>query len=78
MGQVRATQRRQRVPRPDEVPLTAAIVELATRYGRYAYRRITELLRQAGWTVNAKRVTRIWRQEVLKVPQRQPNGGAYG
>jgi transposase InsO family protein len=47
-------------------------VELATKYGRYGYRRITALLRHAGWTVNAKRVARIWRQEGLKVPKRQP------
>jgi len=35
--------------------LTADIVELATRYGRYGYRRITALLREAGWVVNFKR-----------------------
>jgi len=45
---------------------------LATRYGRYGYRRITDLLRAEGWRVNHKRVERIWRQEGLKVPQRQP------
>ena len=55
--------------------LTAAIVELATKYGRYGYRRITALLRQAGWRVNSKRVERIWRQEGLKVPSRQPKRG---
>jgi transposase InsO family protein len=48
---------------------------LATQYGRYGYRRITAMLRQTGWTVNAKRVARIWRQEGLKVPQRQPKRG---
>ena len=36
--------------------MTADIVELATRYGRYGYRRITALLREAGWVVNFKRV----------------------
>jgi putative transposase len=48
---------------------------LATPYGRGGYRRITALLRQAGWSVNAKRVARIWCQEGLKVPQRQPKRG---
>ena len=62
-------------PRADEEPLTAAIVELASRYGRYGYRRITALLRQAGWRVNAKRVERLWRQKGLKVPARQPKRG---
>ena len=33
---------------------------------------MTALLRQAGWSVNAKRIERIWRREVLKVPSKQP------
>jgi putative transposase len=52
--------------------LTADVVELARCYGRYGYRRIAALLRQAGWQVNRKRVERIWRREGLKVPARQP------
>jgi putative transposase len=48
------------------------IVELATEYGRYGYRRVTALLRGEGWQVNHKRVERIWRQEGLKVPKKQP------
>jgi len=75
LGQHRATQRHHANPRVDAAPLTAAIVDLATQYGRYGYRRITALLRQTGWTVNAKRVARIWRQEQLKVPHRQPKRG---
>jgi len=75
LGQHRATQRNLATPRPDEAPLTAAIVELATKYGRYGYRRITALLRQEGWTVNVKRVARIWRVAGLKVPKRQPKRG---
>jgi len=55
--------------------LRGRIVELATRYGRYGYRRITALLRQERWRVNHKRVERIWRQEGLKVPKRQPKQG---
>lgn len=48
------------------------MVELATRYGRYGYRRITAMLRQEGWRVNHKRIERLWRQEGLKVPKKQP------
>ena len=55
--------------------MTAAIVALAGRFGRYGYRRITDLLREAGWEVNAKRVQRIWRTEGLKVPSKQPKRG---
>jgi len=48
------------------------IIELATQYGRYGYRRITAMLRQEERQVNHKRVERIWRKEGLKVPKKQP------
>ena len=75
LGQHRSTQRK--VPRrtDDEAALTAEIIEHARQYGRYGYRRITVLLRRDGWTVNKKRVERIWRREGLKVPAKQPKKG---
>ena len=48
---------------------------MAKQYGRYGYRRVTALLHAAGWSVNHKRVERIWRREGLKVPQKQPKRG---
>jgi putative transposase len=66
LGQHRSTQRKIARTRDDEEALTADIIELAKAYGRYGYRRVTALLRHAGWTVNAKRVQRIWRQEGRK------------
>jgi len=75
LGQHRSTQRKSARGRDDEAALTADIIELAKTYGRYGYRRITALLRHAGWAVNAKRVQRIWRREGLKVPQKQPKRG---
>jgi transposase InsO family protein len=72
LGQHRSTQRKVARTPDDEAALTADIVELARRYGRYGYRRIAALLRRAGWQVNRKRVERIWRREGLKVPARQP------
>jgi len=48
------------------------MVELATRYGRYGYRRVTALLRAEGFTANHKRVERLRRREGLKVPARRP------
>ncbi|MFG1182961.1 IS3 family transposase, partial [Xanthobacter versatilis] len=75
LGQHRSTQRKVPMGRADEAELTADIIELATRYGRYGYRRITALLQAAGWAVNVKRVERIWRQEGLKVPCKQPKKG---
>ncbi|MCO5143611.1 MAG: IS3 family transposase [Oligoflexia bacterium] len=47
------------------------VIELAKKYGRYGYRRITALLRNEGWVINHKRVERIWKEEGLKVPCRQ-------
>ena len=61
--------------REDEDGLTRAILQLASAYGRYGYRRITALLRTAGWAVGKDRVQRIWRREGLKIPQKQrPRG----
>ena len=57
--------------RVDEDALTQAIIALASEYGRYGYRRIRWLLRDAGWAVGTDRVQRIWRREGLKVPNKQ-------
>ena len=75
LEQPRSTQRHEPLVKDDEQALTNDIVSLATRFGRYGYRRITALLRGAGWQVNHKRVERIWRREGLKVPARQPRRG---
>jgi len=76
LDQTRSTQRRELSPPSDEKQLTHDIVELATKYGRYGYRRITALLHDnLDWKVNHKRVERIWRREGLKVPKKQPKRG---
>ena len=75
LGQPRTTQRRARKVASDEGALRGDIVRLASRFGRYGYRRVTDMLRIEGWGVNHKRVERIWRQEGLKVPERQPKRG---
>ncbi len=75
LGQHRSTQRKVPRGRDDEEALTADIIAKAREYGRHGYRRVTALLRDAGWAVNVKRVERIWRREGLKVPQKQPKKG---
>lgn len=75
LGQPRSTQRQVLCIPEDQPPLTRRMIDLASRYGRYGYRRITALLRREGWRVNHKRVERLWRQEGLKVPKRQPKRG---
>ena len=75
MEQARNTQRRSHEISSEESKLVGDITALATRYGRYGYRRITALLNERGWQVNHKRVERIWRREGLKVPKKQPKRG---
>jgi len=75
LGQARNTQRLSPQTSPEESRLVDDITTLATRYGRYGYRRITALLRERGWQVNHKKVERIWRKEGLRVPQRQAKRG---
>lgn len=77
LGQARATQRLHPLISGEESRLLADIISLATKYGRYGYRRITAVLNNSdnGWQVNHKRVERIWRQEGLKVPKKQPKRG---
>jgi len=75
LGQARSTQRRNPYVGAEEERLTKDIISLATRYGRYGYRRITALLNSDSWNVNHKRVERIWRREGLKVPKKQPKRG---
>ena len=67
LGQPRSTQRYRPRMRDDEERLTEHMINLATKYGRYGYRRITALLQREGWEVNHKRVERLWWKEGLKV-----------
>lgn len=75
LGQHRSTQRKVPRGREDAERLTSDIIELARQYGRYGYRKIAALLRQAGWSVSDGRVERVWRREGLKVPSKQPKRG---
>ena len=75
LGQARSSQRYQPQLADDALLLTDRITTLAKTYGRYGYRRVTALLHLEGWRVNHKRVERIWRQEGLKIPRKQPKRG---
>lgn len=46
----------------DDTAVIAQMQELAYRYPRYGYRRMTAFLRQTQ-RINQKRVRRLWRQE---------------
>jgi transposase InsO family protein len=75
LGIKRSMVRYEPQPRDDEAPLRQAIIRLAAAYGRYSYRQITGLLWQEGWHISRSRVKRIWKQEGLRVPQKQPKRG---
>ena len=75
LGQHRSTQRHVPRGREDEERLVADMIELARQYGRYGYRRLAALLRDAGWSVSDGRIERLWQREGLKVPRKQPKRG---
>lgn len=70
MGIARSTLRYTAIDRNNEDELRLAMVRLAKQYGRYGYRKVTELLRIEGWKVNHKRIERLWREEGLQLPKR--------
>ena len=72
LGQSRSSQRYQAKPDEYREKLRHRIVELASEFGRYGYRQIRNLLEAEGWQVGKDAVYSIWRQEGLKVPQKQP------
>ena len=70
-GQHRSTQRR--LPargRGDDAPRTE-LHAFSRGHPRWGYRRAWATLREEGWTVNRKRVQRLWREEGLRVPAKR-------
>ncbi len=55
----------------DDAGLRAAIQQLAGQYPTYGYRRVTQMLKRAGWTVNHKRVARLMGAMNLKVRRKR-------
>jgi putative transposase len=71
IGQPRSSQRYVGHKAERDRRLAEQMVRLSGENPRYGYRRVWALLRREGWPVNKKRVHRLWRQEGLKVPQKQ-------
>ncbi len=71
LGVPRSSQRYVGTEREREEELLLRLRALARENPRYGYRRIRALLVREGWSVNLKRVHRLWRREGLKVPQVQ-------
>lgn len=71
LGVPRSSQRYVGAEREREEELLSRIRALAREHPRYGDRRNRALLRRKGWSVNLKRVHRLWRREGLEVPQIQ-------
>jgi transposase InsO family protein len=68
LGRARSTLRYQAKSRAKDEPLIRAIRRLARKHPRYGYKRIHALLVRDGWSVNRKRVRRLWNELGLKRP----------
>jgi putative transposase len=52
----------------DDATLGARLRRLSEDRPRWGYRRAHAQLRKEGWSINRKRVQRLWREEGLRVP----------
>ena len=68
----RSTYRYEPAKRPDEDDMRSLVIYMASNFGRAGYMTVTNMLRNQGVLVNHKRVERIWREEGLKLPAKQP------
>lgn len=72
IGQARSTQRRPAPVRPPaEARLRTRLREISRAHPRWGYRRVRIELTKEGWSVNTKRVHRLWRDEELQVRPRK-------
>lgn len=51
--------------------MRAELRRFSVKRPRWGYRRAHHYLRELGWSVNRKRVQRLWREEGLRVPRRK-------
>lgn len=63
IGQLRSTYRYQAKPNLFKDHLRNRIFEIATEFGRYGYRKVTDMLNNEGYAVGKDRVYTIWREE---------------
>lgn len=57
-----------RTSEAEDADLRTVLLDLAGQYPTYGYRRLTALLKRAGWTVNHKRIQRIMAEMGLQRP----------
>ncbi len=60
-----------RTPQPDEALLVEQLQAFSQNRRRRGYRLVYQELRRNGWTVNHKRIYRLWQEQQLSVPMRR-------
>ena len=70
-GQHRSTQRHEPVVAEDDAALRSELRRISRERPRWGYRRVHQLLLEAGWELNIKRTRRVWREEGLRVPRKR-------
>jgi putative transposase len=70
-GQHRSTQRREPCVAGGEHALRGRLREISRERPRWGYRRAHASLLNEGWSINRRRVQRLWREEGLRVPARR-------
>jgi len=70
-GQHRSTQRHELKHASDDAALRARLREISENKPRWGYRRAHARLLEEGWSLNRKRIQRLWRSEGLRVPARK-------
>jgi len=71
VGQSRSTQRREPIVVEDDAELRARLRAFSRRRPRWGYRQAHQHLLDQGFSINRKRVQRLWREEGLRVPQKR-------
>lgn len=78
LDQPRSSQRFEGTPKDEDARLTKRILEWVRQRPRWGYRRICQLLRREGETLNMKKMYRLWRAAGLKVPRKRRQKRATG
>ena len=71
LGQPRGTQRYSKRRAADEAKLLEEMRRIARKRPRFGSPRIHDALGKRGWSVNHKRIERLWREEGIQVPKKQ-------
>jgi putative transposase len=71
VGQPRATQRREPLVAVDDAALRAKLRAFSRARPRWGYRQAHQHLLDEGWSINRKRIQRLWREEGLRVPRKR-------